>query len=109
MEAYLQAFVNFKQNDWVRLLPISVFAYNNAMNASTGFTLFELNCRYYPRVFYKEDLDPRSQSKTVEELSSELRNLMATCQQNLQHAQELQKQVYNKVAKPQSYDPGNKV
>ena len=30
MEAYLRAFVNFKQNDWTRLLPMAEFAYNNA-------------------------------------------------------------------------------
>ena len=44
MEAYLQAFVNFEQNNWARLLLIAEFAYNNAKNASTSFTPFELNC-----------------------------------------------------------------
>ena len=72
MEAYLRAFVNFEQNDWARLLPIAEFAYNNAKNASTSHTPFELNCGYHPCVSYKEDLDPRSKSKTAEELSSEL-------------------------------------
>ena len=38
MEAYLQAFVNFKQNDWARLLLMAEFAYNNVKNASTGHT-----------------------------------------------------------------------
>ena len=79
MEAYLRAFVNFEQNDWARLLPMAEFAYNNAKNASTGHTPFELNCGYHPRVSYKEDLDPCSKSKTAEELSPELRNLMAVC------------------------------
>ena len=109
MEAYLRAFVNFEQNDWARLLPMAEFAYNNAKNASTGHTPFELNCGYHPRVSYEEDLDPRSKSKTAEELSSELRNLMAVCQQNLHHAQEFQKQAHDKGVKPQSYTPGNKV
>ena len=62
------------------------FAYNNAKNASTGFTPFELNCGYYPRVSYEEDLNPRSKSKTAKELSSELQELMTVCQQNLHHA-----------------------
>ena len=60
METYLWAFVNFEQNDWARLLPMAEFAYNNARNASTGSTPFKLNCKYHPRVSYKEDLDPRS-------------------------------------------------
>ena len=79
MEAYFQAFVNFEQNDWARLFPMAEFAYNNAKNASTNHTLFELNCRYHPRVSYEEDLDPCSKSKIAEELSFELRNLMAVC------------------------------
>ena len=102
MEAYFQAFVNFEQNDWARLLFIVEFAYNNAKNAYTGYTLFELNCEYHLCVFYKEEeiFDPRLQSKTAEQLSSKLRNLMAVCQQNFHHAQELQKQAYNKGVKP---------
>ena len=44
------------------------FAYNNAKNANTGHTPFKLNCGYYSRVSYKEDLDPRSQSKTAKDL-----------------------------------------
>ena len=35
IEAYLQAFVNYKQNDWAKLLPMAKFAYNNIKNAST--------------------------------------------------------------------------
>ena len=60
MEAYLRAFVNFNQNDWARLLLMPEFVYNNAKNASTGHTLFELNCGYHPRMSFKEDVDPRS-------------------------------------------------
>ncbi len=65
------------------------FAYNNAKNASTGHTPFELNCGFHPRASYKEDVDPRSQSKSADELATELRELMAICRENLQHAQEL--------------------
>ena len=85
MEAYLQAFVNFKQNDWAWLLSIAEFAYNNAKNASINYILFKLNCGYYLCISYKEDLDPRLKSKIAEELSFELQNLMAVCQQNLHH------------------------
>ena len=52
---------------------------------------FQLICGHYPWVAYKEDLDLRSKSKTAEKLSSKLRNLMAICQQNLHHTQELPK------------------
>ena len=109
MKAYLRAFVNFEQNDRARLFLITEFAYNNAKNASNGHTLFKLNCGYHPCVSYEEDLDPRSKSKTVEELSSELRELIAICKQNLYHAQNLQKQAHDKDVKPRSYTLGDKV
>ncbi len=65
------------------------FAYNNAKNASTGHTPFELNCGYHSRVSFKEDVDPRSRSCSVNELAEELRELMKVCCQNLLYAQEL--------------------
>ena len=60
MEAYLWAFVNFEQNNWARFLPIAEFAYNNAKNASTNHTPFELNYSYDRRVSFEEDTNPCS-------------------------------------------------
>ena len=68
MEEYLRAFVNFKQNDRARLLSMAEFAYKNAKTASTGHTPFELNYSYYPRMSYKEEVDPRSKSKSADKL-----------------------------------------
>ena len=85
------------------------FAYNNTKNANTSHILFELNCGYHLCVFYKEDLDLHSKSKTAEKLSSELQNLIAICRQNFYYAQELQKQAHNKKVKLQSYVLGDKV
>ena len=109
MEAYLWAFVNFKQNDWARLLPMAEFTYNNAKNASTGFTLFKLNCGYHPWVFYKEDINPCSKSRTAKKLSSKLWELITVCQQNLYHTQKLQKRAHNKGIKLRSYASSDKV
>ena len=44
IKAYLRAFINFKQNEWAKLLPMMEFTYNNAKSASTGYTYFKLNC-----------------------------------------------------------------
>ena len=85
------------------------FAYNNAKNASTGHTPFELNCGYHLRMSYEENVDLRSQSKLADELSAELRELMTVCRENLHHTQELQKRGYDKGVKPRSYPPGNKI
>ena len=89
MEAYFQAFINFKQNNLARLLPIAEFAYNNAKIASTGHTHFELNCGYHSWVPYEEDINPRSKSKSANELLAEFWKLITVCCKNLYHAQEL--------------------
>ena len=85
------------------------FVYNNSMNASTRHMSFELNCGYHPRMSYEEEVNPRSQSKSANELSKELRELMVVCRKNLNNAQELQKRAYDKRVKLWSYAPGKKV
>ena len=64
------------------------FAYKNAKYACMGYTSFDLNCRYYLRVSYEEDVDPRFWSEADNELTKEFRNLMAVYKENLQYAQE---------------------
>lgn len=89
MEAYLRAFVNYEQNNWAKWLPMAEFAYNNAKNASTSHSSFKLNCDFHPRVSYKEDVNPWSKSKAINELTTELRELTTVYRKNLQHTQEL--------------------
>ncbi len=62
------------------------FAYNNAKNTSNGHTPFELNCGYQPKVFFEEDVDFRSRSRSANKLAEELRQLIEVCCQNLLHA-----------------------
>lgn len=109
MEAYFQVFVNFEQNDLVNPLPMVEFACNDVGNASFGHTSFELNHSYRPHVSYKKDVNPRFRSKSVEELSVELKELIAVCQKNIHHAQEIQKQASDKIVKHRSYIFSNKV
>ena len=65
------------------------FTYNNIENASTGHTLFELNCGYYPQMLYEKKVNSRSKSKLADKLSAKLRELMTICQKNLYYIQEL--------------------
>ena len=46
------------------------FAYNNAKNANTSNTPFELDCEYHFCVFYKENFNLQSKLKAVEKLFS---------------------------------------
>ena len=109
MKTYLWSFVKFEQNNWAKLLPMAEFAYNNAKNASSGHTLFELNCGYHLRMSYEDDVDHHSKAKSADNLSVKLRELMIVCRKKLYHAQELYKQVQNKTVKPRSYAADNQV
>ena len=109
IEPYLEAFVNWEQDNWAKLLPMAKFAYNNAKNASTGYTSFKFNCGYHPRVSFKEDVDPYLKSRSAEKLAGKLRELIKVCCQNLLYAQKLQKRAHDKGIKSRSYTPGEKV
>ena len=85
------------------------FAYNNAKNTSTNHMPFEVYRSYHLWMFYEEEVDSRSKSKSADELSAELQELMIVCRENLHHAQELQKQAYNKGVKSRSYFSSKKV
>ena len=58
---------------------------------------------------YKEDVNPRSQSKLAGKLSEKLRELMIVYCENFQHMQELSKQAYDKGVIPRSYAPIEKI
>ena len=58
---------------------------------------------------YEEKVNPRSQSKSTDELSEKFRELMVVCRKNLYYAQELQKRAHDEGFKPCSYAPGEKI
>lgn len=72
------------------------FVYNNARNASTGYTLFELNCGYHLCILFDNNTNPCSKSYSANELAKELKNLISIYWQNLLHAQKLPKQAHDK-------------
>ena len=43
MEQYLQHYINHQQDNWVELLPIAQFVYNNQQHSMTETTLFFAN------------------------------------------------------------------
>jgi len=48
IEAYLRAFVSKEQDDWVPLLPMAEFAYNNSTTTGNGMSLFYANYGFHP-------------------------------------------------------------
>jgi len=50
LEQYLCIFINYQQDNWLDLLPLAEFAYNNTPNASTGVSPFFANKGYHPNI-----------------------------------------------------------
>ena len=51
VKIYLWHYVNTKQSNWVQLLSMAQFMYNNAQNEITEKTSFEVNYEYYLKVW----------------------------------------------------------
>ncbi|QRV98260.1 Retrotransposable element Tf2 protein [Ceratobasidium sp. AG-Ba] len=49
LEGFLRSFCNYRQDDWVRWLPIAEFCHNNQVNSATGKTAFETVYGTHPR------------------------------------------------------------
>ncbi|QRV79959.1 Retrotransposable element Tf2 protein [Ceratobasidium sp. AG-Ba] len=49
LEGFLRSFCNYRQDDWVRWLPIAEFCHNNQVNSATGKTAFETIYGLHPR------------------------------------------------------------
>jgi transposase InsO family protein len=43
IEAYLRSFINYEMDNWVGLLPMAEFAYNNSITQATGISPFYAN------------------------------------------------------------------
>ena len=109
MEAYLRAYCRFDQVDLVFWLPMAEFAYNNSRKPSTMMRVFEALLGYHPRMSYKDNCDPRSKPRTIDENSVILRDLMKPLKVNLTESQELQAFHHNNHIMEHTYRPGDSV
>ena len=92
-----------------RLLSIAKYAYNNAKNVSIGHTLIKLNRKYHLWIFYEDDIDHCSKSKSIDKLLEELKKVMIVYCQNFYYILILQKQAHNKGVKLKKYAISDKI
>ena len=56
LEQYLQVYINYQKDDWVKLLPLEEFAYNNTSHSATMVTPLFANKGFHPKL--KVSLEP---------------------------------------------------
>src|SRR5258708_7490540 len=86
LEQYLQVYTNYQQDDWVTLLPMAEFTYNNAMNATTGVSPFFANKGYHPEF----TVDPQVETSLAkaQAFMVDLECVQAELKENIAQAQE---------------------
>lgn len=110
LECYLRCYVNYFQDNWVKLLPSAEFACNNAMHAVTKRSPFEMVYQFKPTMRINiagdsrasESQAAKSRSERYQEAAAEVKELWAKAQRSVQRQ-------YNKGRKERSYAPGAKV
>jgi len=65
IEAYLCAFVSRDQDDWVRLLPMAEFAYNNSVTVGNGMSPFYANYGFHPVAMDLASTEPLNPASKV--------------------------------------------
>ena len=50
LEQFLRIYCNYQQSDWLQLLPLAEFVYNNTPSSTTGVSLFYANKGYHPKM-----------------------------------------------------------
>jgi len=65
IETYLRAFVSKEQSNWVSLLPMAEFAYNNSVTTRNGITPFFANYGFHPATANPPTTEPLNPASTV--------------------------------------------
>jgi len=96
IEQYIQAYCNYGQNAWEKLLPIAEFCYNNTQTGTTRITRFLANYGYHPR--FTSDLGTwNDETLEVSEYIVALRKLHEELQVEIKETQMAQAEQANKT------------
>ena len=108
LQQYLRCFISYHQDDWISLLPLAEFSFNNTMNASTKMTPFFINSGLNPR--FELITPPETKVPSVEHRLDILRSTHEELKINLMKAQEDHEKFANRQRKEsQDLKPGDQV
>ena len=91
MEQYLRAYSNYEQNDWVDLLPLAQFTYNNTVHATTRLSPFMAMYGMHPRMHIAPFVTSRLHSERLaDDYAAKIGEVRERLRQNIVEAQERQ-------------------
>jgi transposase InsO family protein len=110
LEQYLRSFINYEQDDWVDLLPMAEFAYNNSVHASTKETPFRVLYGYDPRVIeLQTNIENEPPAQDVQVRAERLASFRRRVHEDLIKAREYQEKYYSKNKIAKTYKIGDQV
>jgi len=97
LEQYLRIYCNYQQDNWLELLSLAEFAYNNAPSAITGVSPFFANKGYHPNLSVYPERDIASSRARdfvvdLDELQSTLKEEIAKAQRHYQPSADSRRQ-----------------
>jgi hypothetical protein len=108
LEQYLRLFVGERQDDWVDLLPMAEFQYNNHIHSSTQQTPFFLDSGQHPRMGFEPQQPSRLES--VNEFTDWMKLALEEAKSALAKAKDDMARYYNQRRLPTPvYKPGDLV
>jgi hypothetical protein len=94
LKQYLQVFVSEQQDNWMELLPLAEFQYNNHVHASTQHSPFLLDTGRHPGMGFEPDEAP-SHMETVNEFQDRMASTLEEAKLALAKAKNNMAQYYN--------------
>jgi len=85
LEQYFHVYCNYQQDNWLELLPLAEFAYNNASSVTTGVSPFFANKGYHPNFIVYPERDIAS--SRVHDFIVDLDKLQSTLKEEITKAQ----------------------
>ena len=108
LEQYLRMYVNYQQDNWVELLPMAEFAYNNSHHSSLGASPFYALMGLDPAFDTYSGEAPINTPAATERVLA-LQALRKELESNLRKARTQQAQYYDAKRKPRTYKKGDLV
>ncbi len=109
LEHYIRVYTNYQQNDWVLLLPLAEFTYNNTTHSTTTVSPFFANYGYNPRSNFTPTDVPITAPLAQEHVTN-LDDLHNFLQYAIENAAERSAVHYNRKRQPTpTYRVGQKV
>ena len=96
LEAYLRNFVSYEMTNWVNLLPMAEFSYNNSVSTATKMTPFSVVYGQHPRGSWPDVRieSPRSPASAV--FANLMKSVHEECRKNLQHTADAMGKYYDR-------------